>query len=730
MKVLIINSVEPYTLGLISLFNQSQIDEELVLPCSSVEISNILCMYFLKHGIEIENIDIGYLESRILDKEKIQVLKDIVSLDSNSVKVIGGSKVSIVNSDNDLSYLNLNCDDLIVVEEGARLGLALTYSLITNRKLLFLGNQVSKEKFFLVTKNTSSYFWMLPNNISLEQFESLNKIKLLNSGVPIGFFFPYGEEESEIFMIKQLVLQIKKNSQKKFFHFLFTNHSPEINITDGNCRYIAGVDTKAQDLREFLEEDSLFKFIDCHSNGIDAFLGNLVICAKLEFSQEAKLKSLPCFFDNTCNRVDKASSSSSLYPLSKISADVLCLSSCYGFLFSKSFVETETSIAYQLAKSTNNGCFITTRGLTDFGCFSGLVFSEAISNGNTLGQAVQEGNEKHYSEIGWYPQMFDLWGDPSISFNTTTRALKKNINYILDDFFNANGFYDYIDSVATPLKGVAVQRNFFQALHYGRCIIRLLEENIKKDNRVIFKKHCDDKRLVEAFCNLNQSINDLEHGAMRINNSPNYYIKGEQREFKVFLSLFKNLTLLHENFMKVFIINPKATIGFNANFFPADRGVHLNKTLCPYCGENSVSRWESEMLDLSGMKRKVEDCINCWSIFEGMHNFSSAKINCSEKIEIGKEIELSVQYFFNLEGVYLSRVCAVLEPFIESVNIDKVHTYKKNILEVEQKMNLIKLNNLKISENFSQGRYLLKVLVMLNEKFTFLYRNVYLFNKV
>jgi hypothetical protein len=184
---------------------------------------------------------------------------------------------------------------------------------------------------------------------------------------------------------------------------------------------LAGGSATPDELVHALRTGSELLAITTHSDGIDADLGELILCgAKGQKFDESTER--PCCVDSgVCHRIgvdlNVAVTSLRLTPVSIIRARILLFNTCHGLSAHPSLINLSWTLGFQIAHFADVGAFLTSWGQFATSAIAHRTLVQNIADGNTLGEAVATHNARH--DVQMRGQYLALCGDPEVRVNSS-----------------------------------------------------------------------------------------------------------------------------------------------------------------------------------------------------------------------------------------------------------------------------------------------------------------------
>lgn len=714
--------------------------QHLVLPCRGAAVQALIRRTAQHLGVEAREITAAECGDLLSDgaKERFHGCEERLRQGEGGTAyaaLVEAAGIRIVPR-RELSGIELKNGrrpSIVVAEKGANSYVGLLYAALADR--IFVPDLLPQdyETFLERTRDARSLFWGLPCDASLEHLERVHLARRVSkSEVPIGFFYPFGEIEPEVFVLKQILYSIYSSTMTAPCKIFFANTAESFHAQERNAEYLFGYGNDRVQLQKFLSTPSSVMYLNLHSNGVDAFMGSTVLCARKEFDGVLArgMRALPCFTENCCNRVILPEEESALFGVSNIKAQVLCFSSCFGSLLQGASFSPETGLAHQVVRSPYVGALLATRGLTKGAHFNLLELPKRICAGDSLGAAARDVNLKYYKGLQWYPDLFDLWGDPDYSLTGGENLLEESLaikSPLLNDALEKEGIIQYTRATLSSFERKEVEPPFalryFQALEYQRELGEFLIRCVEQDRRPVFLRGMNRDQYDSAIASWRGSLEVLKRACSTLNAGFGRF--WDLRE-PPFFQVYKPVQDLQKDWFRLFMMINKPSIEFGQMFFPPAGDVQSRKYRCPYCSEHSQIEWTTAMVNHNSVERRVEDCTNCWTTLDGMSVFRNGRIDFEHS---GSQLEISnlrLRFQFDLSGFHAFLCGVVLEPFVDTTSVDKPHSVRAGVMELNGGEIDLEVPALSLKEAMVPGRYLLKAMAMFNENIVFLYRNLFI----
>ncbi|MUG45293.1 hypothetical protein [Paenibacillus woosongensis] len=593
---------------------------------------------------------------------------------------------------------------------------SLLYGILSGRTVVFAEYEELTVEFFEKTSSAKSYVFCVP-----EQFSVTNMNKIFTSkenarnNTPLGFFYPFDSETREFFVLKTYIYINLEIPLDFPYHFFYPLEKESHTFEFDQFKVVLGKGSSASP-KSLINEKATFFFATPHSNGVDMSIGDAVLCAQRDFSNdnEAINKLMPCFFSTTCSR--KTEENELISALDLRSALVF-LYTCWGVLLKQSVYDERSSLAFQFAQSPYSAVLLTTYSMSLLDRTAGPIIAEKYSKGETIGSAVEYFNTNHFKLYNDSRNIIVIFGDPEFK-NSGKRPLQ--FQKAFEQYKDFNSFFKYFitnsSEVNTRTQTEYVEWNpsLTKGIEYSRMIIngsRLLGKPYFSDQLQVLSDKTESLwiTILLYFNRLKQN----DHFQMEW---PDFYkkLRRHYREFqKAWFQFYQTM---------VFNLGGYTRFQVDRYFSLSERDKESNCQWCPYCG--APVRVEIKTVEAIGIRRRLIECLNCATIFDGLDDFLTGQIDCETYWKVGdhQNIVIHIQSSQVMPCYYLAGV--IMEPF------DKRNPMKMPASFIEGTLHKgdshhIALPSLELPHDMVQGCYHMNALIIMNDKILTLRKAIY-----
>ncbi|CCI26490.1 hypothetical protein MICAH_40002 [Microcystis aeruginosa PCC 9809] len=606
-----------------------------------------------------------------------------------------------------------------VSEEG--LQQALPFALLTGRTLLYAENLDQLDgAFFKITQQATSFYVALPSDLKVDELEQLFAAKedSLNPA-PLGVFYPFGYIEREFFALKSFLFERYQLTSNLPFNFFYPLETKSQIIEVGQMAFLVGKVRNKADILRRLTSPAEYLFATPHSNGVDMSLGEVVLCARKNYGNNGSLtKVMPCFRADVCNR--KTQTNELLAP-SALRSKVVFLYTCWGVLLRKSVYDVETSLAYQLAGSPYTAAILTTYSMSLLDRAAGLLVADLYSKNESLGRAVRDFNSYHFEKYQDTPHVVILFGDPEFRRGASTPFNLHDIltnNNSLSSFLQASGTQLYNSSFSSNLPP-PLPDSFFAQINYTRCVVN----GTKLLQLEPFKAPLEE---------LSASSEQLWMSGMLFNSRLQQQNRFRFDSEQMLTLLARNFQQFHQtwfNLYKSMVNNLGGYVRLQVDrYFTMMPLAEKKASQCSYCG-TELQQCTQEMVGNQSVRRRLMECLNCATVFDGLEHFQMGRIQCSEFWRLSTPQLLRVMFVCSNATFGQYFVGALLEPFNKKENVKMPRAFTSGALSKSNGITYtVELPEMFVPSYLTPGCYHLNVLVLVDEKVLLLRRFVYLEN--
>lgn len=527
------------------------------------------------------------------------------------------------------------------------------FALLTGRTVVESG-ETPAETFAAVAEARSAFLAASPS-LDTRALQLLLEARQQHApAVPMGFFYPFGSLERELFALKA-ALVFRHGIPAGLRHtFLYPLERRNCSFNAAGIDFVLGAG-KPDDVERILRRPAAFLYTTPHSNGINMSLGSVTLCARegCDSAATTKLRAPPCFNADICAR--KRPGAIRL-AASEIRSAIAFLYTCWGVLLRDGPYDVEISLGAQVAASPFTAALISTYTTTLLDRAAGLYVARMLSEGRTLGQALLELNRRHHARYGDSPEVAVLFGDPELTLpisNTADEdALWRDSRFVR--LASETGLYSYNDGLGDRHRGSprAVTAKEFASLEYSRCVAGATGNHSRSElvgAAEVLKKAVERAWLVGI--ELNSRIG--RQGAAAVPEA-------------LGLQYARCLSELHQawlDFYAVMVTTLGGYVRLQTDRYRLDQNSAPASRPCPYCG--SIIELTHTTLPTGSLPvRLVEDCIACGTVFDGVHPIRDGAFDGPAIWICGEAASISIRASSTGQRGPLA-AAALLEPFIK-----------------------------------------------------------------
>ncbi|PKM93600.1 MAG: hypothetical protein CVU84_14620 [Firmicutes bacterium HGW-Firmicutes-1] len=594
-----------------------------------------------------------------------------------------------------------------ITEQG--LEQALKGGILLGRTVVYINKLNAIADFFEISKMASSTILCFDEEFEVQQMKFIldQKTKAKNL-VPIGFMYPFGQLNRENVITKAFIFNTYRK-KAKLFNFYYPLEKQNASFKSEKFNFFIG--NTQEEIKDYILKEAEFTFATPHSNGVDMSIGNVVLCAKKDYIKEEEdeiNRVMPCFYSDSCNRL---SQNRYYIGASEIKSKILFLYTCWGIVLKNGIYDVRTTLAYQFAKSVYSPILITTYAMSLLDRYAGPYIVDLYCMGKKIGEAIESYNNKHYEKYMDLNNVVVLFGDPEF---------KLEISSVIN--FNA---------ILTETKKLS---DFFREENTGKLCFHLFDKNFF--NNLDFTDYVLNgtaslgmKYIQEDIDVLREKVRNLRMNASLLNNrmmQSKQFVYDYDKSIKQLSVAYKGFQVAWYEFYKTMVNNLGGYIRFQVDRYfsmPEEDKEGLHRE-CPYC--KTCVKIEKKELQPHGLKRRLIECFNCATIFDGLDSFLWGEIKCEEEWRQGSMVKVSVEAYTKMSGEYCYLIGLIVEPFDKKKGLNMPATFKKGKIDLG-KMDLnICLDELYIYDYIDLGCYHLNCIILVNEKIVFLRRPIYI----
>lgn len=541
------------------------------------------------------------------------------------------------------------------------------YSILSSKPILVNEKEDIQSLMIFLASNITM------NEVSKIQNEITNKY---GNNFSRGYFYcPY--EENKLFLVIKYITYLSLNYKiEKDFAIYDSFEDLDKNML---------VDTK---------EKYGYVHLLGHSNGIDMGCGNTVICGKNQKHYPIEGHFPPCVYGDVCNR-----KGIKIFP-EDISADIVFLYTCWGILFDQAMYDKRISLSSAFILSINSGIYISTYSKSNLDKDAGKVIGSYLSQGMSVGKAVQLFNLQHYLKYFDTPEVLMIMGDPDFTIK--------------------------LKSISMPDKELEPYiANAYDEISHNITLLYLLD---------FIAKLCSEKSSIceKAFRNISNCIQllvkyiILSDSCIDKHDMKERLSKEHRKEYLFLVRKYQQYWI--EAYLSL-VCCIGGAIQLNYNRYLKRFNIMNIEKICSCCGKTLYK--QVIYLNLFQTKRTIEECPTCGNMFEGFGIITHGQIECNttfmaenNRIKIVVDIDEASSVDTK---VYAYMIC--LEPFIKksSTKCDAVQGTGKR-MKGENRIT-ITIENFKIEEETNCGAHYLNAIVIIGHSISFIRRIIYIDSK-
>ncbi len=688
----------------------------LCLSFNDIEQTRIALPIFFKTSIKKieETIDFLGVAAEVINFSENKLFSSSLKIVHSSIfEIANEKKILRTFSGQDNSDLNNKPIVSVIGEEGLRQALSL--GLLLNRQVVCFEDFNSFFNFYEEI-DPKSYFMVLSNKLNLPSFERI--VENSTKNIPIGFFYDKDPEVAEMFMLKTLLFSKNIDTKQRKSLFVYPLYDKDVRFESNDVVAYFGA---SKGLKEELINPFKLAFIDTHSNGINAYLGNQILCARESVNTDFNnLENIPaCFSSNICNRTDDSNTRISI---DKLKVKVLCLSACYASLLSTNLYDDKTQLVYQLANGSYVSSIIATYSSVLGGIEYGKELYNSIPNFETLSEAVNACSDLDSKVVDEQDNKRIFFGDPEFKLN-----IGKSLEESVSEMFNYLSYEECLRYMGLDQEKLKIKSNdyfiqkeitadYFNKLNFYRSIVSALREK-KSNNSPAFTNSID---------NLSRAIDSSWQLGVKVNQS----VRKKQKLSTITVFQLQNgcYSSLHESWHQLLstLVQTEPT-GLRVKTIlddSSEMGVEdsaLRK--CCYCNSLSIRTRQYRYLAHINQSSKWEVCLNCGEIFDGFSCFQNAQIITKNEWGLKEENQLSIKFDYLIPGRVNYIVSFFVEPF-QWQSKSAFQEIKKGITVIDSSEVNFNLNAVNLDDSWPAGLHYIGALVMFNENFVILRRPI------
>jgi hypothetical protein len=602
--------------------------------------------------------------------------------------------------------------------------IAWTYGLLSGRLVVISEGGLADKRTFQALSSARSLYIAPPTIWKVGDLHALLAARRsAGCTVPMGFFYPFGRDEKEFFLLRSVLYNHPGRANRGPFTFIYPLETTGEAFSVGQAEFFVGRAAGAAELAGVLQRPSEFFFATPHSNGVNMSLGSIVLCSREDRSPDSppSAKAPPCFYADVCNR---ETTDNLRLGVSQLRSTVVFLYTCWGVLLRNAAFDVEVALGHRLAASPHVAAFLTTYSMSLLDRASGVYVAEAYSQGAPLGFVTAEFNRLHYEQFKDYDNVVVLFGDPELRLEKPAPLIiseRVADHAPLRRFVEAVGLKLYAHDKANlrhDRPAVApIPDRYFAAVDYTRCVVnatRLLGLDA----------------LRPSLDRLSSDAETLWMHAMLFNSR---LLQRDRQTFQEPVMTKKRDSLVrrfHRSWLEFYLAMVNHLGGFVRlqidRYFAHER---LNEgefdSPCPYCGE-TPARATVRMVGSERVGRRLIECFNCSTILDGFVGFQDGEIVTTNHWRLGVDAEIRLRASAKgyEPGPFLA--AAILEPFRKPSDGTSPLVVVEGRWPCDPEALDILLPPMTVLDNWISGCYALNALIVFDTSVLLLRRAVYL----
>jgi hypothetical protein len=610
----------------------------------------------------------------------------------------------------------VNRQPVVLCDPSEETEVAYAFALLTGRCVVEAGDL--GEETFAALADARSVFLMPGHRLTTRSlFAMLAARRTQAPDLALGFFYPFGSLERELFTLKAALCARYGLPSGLGHTFMYPLESRDERFTAAGIDFVLGPGGGAAAVERDLRRPTAFLFATPHSNGVNLSLGELVLCAREDRDVHAKTPQTapPCYHADICSR---RSPNTVLLGASLVRSAVVFLYTCWGVLLRDGSFAVSTSLAARIAASPFTAAFLTTCASSLLDRAAGPCLARRLAIGHTLGAATSEFNHCHRERYGNDEDVVLLLGDPETTLPACNADLGSDLigHRSFARFASETGLRLYDGSsdgtgVSGSARPAPVPSETFAALEHSRCVVHATQRLGRAE-------------LSYSLAQLSRAVDGLWLSSLALNGRLEQLAiaqlpAGQLRDYE------RSTRALHDAWLE-FYTAMVATLGGYVRL-QVDRyyrvlGVVRSSRPCPYCG-GVVSITSCELLTGATTTRRLIDCASCGTIVDGLAPVQCGTIRAPGKWCAGGavSVEIEAHSSHGWHGPLLA--AALLEPFIKAPSATPTTTSVRSS-DIAASRLRIALPVLAVPANLTPGVHHLNCVLMHNANVTLLRRAV------
>lgn len=586
---------------------------------------------------------------------------------------------------------------------------ALLVGLLTGRQVCLLRTIDELPAFLREFDRVESAYVFVEPDFSLTHLLRIHDLfGDMSASTPFGFHYPFGEMEREFFALKAVVFQ-RFGGRVRWRHTMYTLFSKQdFDVETDRFHFIAGTGLERQRLLEALTTPTESLLIETHSNGVDANLSKLVLCARIDFDGDVGTlgKAMPCYYCDECTRT---SDRSALLSIHQLRSKIVVLHVCYGFLLRRAEFDVETSLLHQLARSPYCGSIITINSTIYSNVGYAARITASISAGRDLGGTVLEGDRLLPRTAAFRGKHLVLFGDPQFKLEAealpiVTQDEPATGKVAANASANGEGAPDTRGLLVGSTAGVVIDSSQIgSSAGFHQALVERYRATLAPYPR---KRH----------------LRSLEKHASAIKCWRDVVREGRG---------FRRADLL--NRLQRSGLRMLASVGFehgippwrvmDSQLVPQDPG-EVPFTQCPYCDLPLVIRREFVLHRHPHVRYAQFECLHCSVVHYGSAQLKTGEIMCEPAWEIDACYTPRLSLLVDLEGGHRFLSAIFLMPFLRDPDLEMPSACIAGQVETSGGVVRLTYPALHVPSSFSVGVHYVNAFVFLDEHIFFLRRPV------
>jgi hypothetical protein len=526
------------------------------------------------------------------------------------------------------------------------------FALLTGRTVVESGETLAET--FVAIAEARSVFLAPSPSLDTRALEVLLGVRRRHApAVPMGFFYPFGSFERELFALKAALVARHGVPAGLRHTFLYPLERRGVSFTAAEIDFVLGA-RKPEEVERILRQPAAFFYTTSHSNGVNMSLGSVTLCAREDRdSATAPTSTPPCFHANICAR-ERAGANR--LAASRIQSAVAFLYTCWGVLLRDSAYDVGVSLGARVAASPFTAALISTYTTSLLDRAAGLYVARLLGEGRALGHTLLDLNRRHHARYGDNAEVAVLFGDPELTLPISgvgdEGALRRDPSFAR--LASETGLCPYGDGAGNqPQKSpCAVTAKEFASLEYSRCVAGATRRLARPE-------------LVEPTDRLRESIERAWLAGLELNgrigrqgaaavpeNLGHEYDRCVRESQQAWIAFYAAMVITLGGYVRL-----------QTDRYQLDQSTAPSSKPCPYCG-GTVHLTRTELPTGRIPVRSVRECVACGTIFDGLHPIRDGTFDGPTEWTSGKPASVSIRaWSVSQHGPVAA--AALLEPFVK-----------------------------------------------------------------